>query len=123
MTGNDGRTDATSWDAIEKEEVLPGIFRQTVSGVASTITRYIYQPGSVFPQHHHPEEQITVVHEGSIEFDVGGRNVILRAGDLAVIPAGVPHGARVVGDEAVVTDNYLPTGSRTPLEHVNGEAS
>ena len=48
------------------------------------MVRYVYQPGAVFPVHHHPEEQVTVVISGQIEFTVAGETVMLTAGKAAV---------------------------------------
>lgn len=104
-----------SWQEVDVIEVYPGVVRQTISGAASTVTRYTYAPGSTFPMHRHPEEQITIVHQGTIEFEVGDQRIVLGPGDLAVIPADTPHGARVIGEETVISDNYLPTGSRAGL--------
>jgi quercetin dioxygenase-like cupin family protein len=104
------------WDAIEATELYPGVIRQAVTTTTSTVVRYTYHPGCVFPIHQHPEEQVTVVHTGVIEFEVGGEPVSLRAGQLAVIPGGVPHGARVIGNETVITDNYIASADRTPLQ-------
>jgi quercetin dioxygenase-like cupin family protein len=103
------------WSEVEAFEAYPGISRQTLTGRSATLVRYIYQPGSVFPPHAHPDEQLTVVHSGVIEFEVDGRAVTLRAGQVAVIAGGVPHGARVVGDEVVVTDNYFASAQRAPI--------
>lgn len=106
----------TSWDEIESVEVYPGIFRQSLSTPESTIARYTYHPGCVFPLHRHAEEQVTIVQTGEIEFDVVGEKIVLRAGQIAVIPGDTPHGARVVRDEIVITDNYIASANRTPLE-------
>lgn len=103
------------WDDVPAEEVFDGIFRQAIVTGDATVVRYVYHPGCVFPSHQHPEEQITVVHSGAIEFTVGGEVMTLRAGHVAVIPGGVPHGARVTGDEVVVTDNYIASANRAPL--------
>lgn len=105
-----------NWDQIEASEVFPGVVRQALTSSASTIVRYTYHPGCTFPTHHHPEEQITVVHSGEIEFTVAGETVTLRAGQVAVIPGGVPHGARVTAEQTVVTDNYIASAHRTPLQ-------
>ena len=51
----------TAWSSLPAESVLPGIERRVVQGERQTMVRYTYQPGSVFPSHSHPEEQITVV--------------------------------------------------------------
>jgi quercetin dioxygenase-like cupin family protein len=105
----------TAWESVPAVEVLPGVTRQTVSGTSATVVRYSYAPGSVFPIHSHREEQITVVHSGRIVFTVEDDELELGAGQIAVIAGGVPHGARVIGEELVVTDNYIPSGQRAPL--------
>ena len=98
---------AITWADIPATEVYPGISRQILNGDRQTMVRYVYQPGSVFPEHHHPEEQITVVVSGQIEFTVAGETVVLTGGQAAVIPANVPHGARVTGNEPVETFNSM----------------
>ena len=104
------------WESVEATEPFPGVIRQAVTTATSTIVRYTYHTGCVFPVHQHPEEQVTIVHSGVIEFEVGGEPVTLRAGQVAVIPGGVPHGARVTGNATVVTDNYIASANRTPLQ-------
>lgn len=98
---------AFHWHDLPAEDVLPGISRQVLHGERQTMVRYVYQPGAVFPQHSHPEEQITVVISGRIQFDVAGRIVELGPGGVAVLPSYVPHGAVVLGDEAVETFNAM----------------
>ncbi|HQY31359.1 MAG TPA: cupin domain-containing protein [Thermomicrobiales bacterium] len=95
------------WGSIASEAVYPGITRQTVQGELQTVVRYIYQPGAVFPRHAQPQEQITLVLSGTIAFTIGDAIVELGAGDVAVIPANVPHGARVTGTEIVESFNTL----------------
>jgi quercetin dioxygenase-like cupin family protein len=101
------RANNVNWSEIAVEEVYPGITRQVVQGERQTLVRYVYQPGSVFPEHHHPQEQVTTVLSGRIEFDVNGALATLGPGDVAVIPADTPHGARVTGDKVVETLNNL----------------
>ena len=96
-----------NWATAPIEDVLSGVTRQVVNGENQTMVRYVYQPGAVFPEHHHPQEQITVVLSGQIEFTVDGEKMVLHAGDASVIPANVPHGARVIGTEVVETLNAL----------------
>lgn len=95
------------WRSLPAEEVYPGIARQILDGALQTMVRYLYQPGSEFPVHDHAQEQITVVVSGLIEFTVAGKATILSAGQAAVIPPNVPHGARVIGDQVVETFNSL----------------
>lgn len=104
-----------NWDQIPVEEVYPGITRQVVQGERQTLVRYVYQPGSVFPQHQHPQEQITAVLSGVVEFNVDGQRLVMSAGDVEVIPGDTPHGAKVLGDVAVETLNNLsPRREQSP---------
>lgn len=109
------------WDKVECNEVFPGVLRQAIVAGDSTVVRYTYHPGCIFPVHQHPEEQVTVVHSGEIEFTVAGERVTLRAGQVAIIPGGVPHGARVSASEVVVTDNYIASSNRTPLDFTSSD--
>jgi quercetin dioxygenase-like cupin family protein len=97
----------TNWSDVPAEEVYPGITRQVLHGERQTMIRYVYAPGSVFPEHHHPQEQITTVLTGQIEFTISGETVKFGPGDTGVIPGDVPHGARVIGDITVETINCL----------------
>ena len=95
------------WQDVPSEQVLPGVQRQRVDGENATVVRYIYEPGSVFPPHSHPEEQMTIVLSGEIEFEVSNTRLSAGAGSIVVIPSGAIHGARVIGDEKVETMNAL----------------
>jgi mannose-6-phosphate isomerase-like protein (cupin superfamily) len=48
-------------------------------------------PGSGPRLHSHPYQEIFVVQEGSATFVVGEAAMELRGGQIAVVPAGVPH--------------------------------
>jgi quercetin dioxygenase-like cupin family protein len=103
------------WSSVPTEAVAAGITRQTVQGDRSTVVRYVYQPGAVFPVHAHPEEQTTVVLTGRITFAAGGREITLGPGQSLLVPPDLPHGAWVVGDQAVESINVLsPRRDRGP---------
>lgn len=104
-----------NWAEVETEEVYPGITRQVVHGERQTMVRYVYAPGSTFPEHQHPQEQITAVLSGQIEFVIAGQRQTFGPGDLGVIPGDTPHSARVIGDETVETLNSLsPRRDQSP---------
>ena len=96
-----------AWDDVATETVGPGIQRQTIHGERQTLVRYQYAPGSIFPVHSHPEEQITIVLSGAITFEMDDQAVTLGPGQIATIPGGVSHGASVSGSEPVETINTL----------------
>lgn len=60
--------------------------------------RVDFAPGAAFGKHSHPGEEIVYVIEGSLEYEVEGRQpVTLEAGDVLFIPARTVHAARNVG--------------------------
>jgi quercetin dioxygenase-like cupin family protein len=61
----------------------------------------------VVQRHSHPQEQITIVLEGLLEFEVGGRWFTAVASDVVHIPPRVEHLAAAVTD-AVVVDVFSP---------------
>ena len=53
---------------------------------------------SSFPRHKHPGEEIIYVTQGTIEYEVAGKPVIVKAGEVLFIPHGVVHAARNAGE-------------------------
>ncbi len=49
---------------------------------------------AVVPTHQHESEQLTYIMEGALKFELEGREVIVRKGDVLHIPSNVPPGAR-----------------------------
>ncbi len=76
----------------------PGIFGATVHTPQLTATLYRYGAGSSWEEHQHPQDQITTVLEGAIDFVVAGEPVHLKTGELATLPGGTPHSATVPND-------------------------
>ena len=55
------------------------------------------EPGVVFPSHTHPGEEIIYVIEGTWEYEIGGKRVTARAGEVLFVPAGAIHSAKNAG--------------------------
>jgi len=56
---------------------------------------------------HHPEEQISYIEKGVVEFEVNGEKRILRKGDMQYIPSNVEHEVKVI-EECVILDIFTP---------------
>jgi quercetin dioxygenase-like cupin family protein len=59
--------------------------------------RVDFDPGYVAPMHTHPGEEIIYVIEGTLEYEIGGKVVTVKAGDVLFVPAGTPHTAKNIG--------------------------
>ncbi len=89
-------------------EMLPGVTRRAVWLDGVMVTFFWFEPGSIVPEHAHPNEQITVVTEGAMEFTLGGEMRVLRPGDGVCIPANVPHKATILGEPTEAYDAWNP---------------
>jgi quercetin dioxygenase-like cupin family protein len=69
----------------------------TVAGHEVVQVRVDFAPGAAFGKHSHPGEEIAYVHEGTLEYQLEGKTVTLKAGESLFIPAGAIHSARNVG--------------------------
>jgi quercetin dioxygenase-like cupin family protein len=67
----------------------------------SAVVYFEIEPGNRLAHHTDSAEEILYVVAGEAEAEVGDEHGPLAAGDLAVIPAMVPHGLLNVGDETV----------------------
>jgi quercetin dioxygenase-like cupin family protein len=100
-----GGTRTFAWSELDFEELRPGIFGATVHTDQLTATLYRYAPGSTWEAHEHPQDQMTSVLEGDIEFVVAGEHVTLRRGQCAALPGNTPHSA-TAGPAGAETLNF-----------------
>ena len=56
-----------------------------------------FEAGSTFPRHKHPGEEIIYVTEGVVDYEVAGKWVTVKAGEVLFIPNGIVHAARNTG--------------------------
>ena len=89
------------------EHLNPLIDRQFVAGDRSMLARIILRKGSIVPMHSHDNEQITYVLEGALKFTIDGKEMIIRGGEILVIPSNLPHSAEALED-TVDLDIFCP---------------
>lgn len=76
------------------------------------------KPGSGIPPHvHTKEDEIFRVVKGVVEFTIGEKKSVLKAGDIAFAPKNIPHSWTVVGDkEAEMSVSVYPAGMEFMFE-------
>jgi quercetin dioxygenase-like cupin family protein len=67
------------------------------------VTRYVYPPRTLFPDHSHSIDKKDAVLSGKFKIEANGKTFLLEAGDALSVPAGVVHNAKVLGSEPVVS--------------------
>lgn len=101
-------------------EMLPGLRFRPAVGDAVMVAHVEFDPHVEAPMHSHEEEQITVVLDGELEYRIGDEVRVLRAGEAALVPSFVPHGARTLDSPCREIDIFSPP--RVSLIHAMIEA-
>ena len=98
------------WDDLPKEVVTDHLSRKIISGEHVMAAHVWLDEGCVVPLHSHEAEQISFTFSGSLKFIIGGETIVATAGELLVIPSGVPH-------EAVALEDTYEMDVFSPIRH------
>ncbi len=96
-----------SWDDVPLEVLSEKISRKIISAERTMIAQIFIKKGGVVPMHQHDNEQISYMLEGALEFEVGGKTVVVRKGEVLCIPSNVPHKA-VALEDTIDVDVFCP---------------
>lgn len=97
-------------------DALDGAFSETalrrkLESLGYTVARYVYPPGTAFPDHRHAVDKIDAVVAGRFRLVIGGHVAMLGPGDWVHVPRGMTHNATVIGDDPVVSLDAVRTSS------------
>lgn len=91
------------WDEARDGPPDEAALRRRLEARGYQVARYVYPPGTTFPDHTHGRDKIDAVVSGRFRMVVAGHAVVLEAGDCLAVPRGTVHSAEVVGEVAVVS--------------------
>jgi len=89
------------WNELKPEKLKGGLTRKLITSDRMMIAHVHFEKGDDVPRHAHENEQITYILEGALLFKLGAygeREVIVRAGEVLVIPSYLPHSAVALED-------------------------
>ncbi len=89
------------WNDLTPEKLKGGLTRKLITSDRMMIAHVHFDKGDDVPRHSHENEQITYILEGALLFKLGAngeREVIVRAGEVLVIPSYLPHSALALED-------------------------
>jgi len=98
------------WDDMPKEQVTAQISRRLITSERMMLAHVYLDKGSIVPKHSHHNEQLTYILDGALRFRIGedqAEEVVVRAGEVLVIPSNVPHSAEALEDTLDV-DIFCP---------------
>jgi len=87
---------------------VPGVKMWGIALEKTMLTYFEVQPNSRFEIHSHESEQITLVLEGELFFEVDERIISVKKGEVIAIPSGVPHAAFTQEESVKAIDAWSP---------------
>jgi quercetin dioxygenase-like cupin family protein len=93
---------------LEPYKLLEGLTARAVHGERITLAVVDLAPNLVMAEHRHHNEQVGIVIRGEFSFTVGGETQRRRAGDMWVIPAGIPHIAATGEEGCTLIECFSP---------------
>ena len=91
------------WNSALDGAFSENALRQKLQTQGYNVARYVYPPGTVFPDHKHEVDKVDAVVSGRFRLVIGGHVAMLGPGDWIDVPRGVTHNATVLGDAPVVS--------------------
>lgn len=95
-------------DAISPHEIIEGVLARIVHGDQITLAVVEIGPDAELPEHSHENEQLGMVLQGSVAFQVGDESRRFGPGGIWRVPANTPHFLRTGHEGAVVLDVFTP---------------
>lgn len=99
------------WNPELDGPLCEAALRRKLEAAGYLVSRYVYAPGTAFPEHTHQLDKVDAVVSGRFRVVVAGHFALLGPGDWVEVPREVHHRAAVAGDEPVVSLD----GVRLPL--------
>ncbi|MEN5310043.1 L-dopachrome tautomerase-related protein [Chryseobacterium cucumeris] len=101
------------------EQVGKGLQRKWISGSESTFAFWKMDKDAHVAPHSHPNEQVTYINKGSVKVLMNGKEHIIKAGGVLVIPAGITHEFFCLEDGTEDLDFFTPVRK----DWIDGSAS
>ena len=86
------------WDAMPKDQLNSKFWRKLVTGEKAMMAQIFLGKGFVVPEHHHESEQVSYIVQGALKFKLEGKEIVVRSGEVLLIPSNVPHSAEALED-------------------------
>jgi quercetin dioxygenase-like cupin family protein len=97
-----------AWKDVEPEHLNPLLDRQMITGQQVMLARVLLKKGCIVPEHSHENEQLTYILEGALKFWIGGKVIVVSAGQVLCIPPHLPHKAEALEDTVDLDVFYPP---------------
>ena len=91
------------WDVARDGELSESALQRKLERQGYAVSRYVYPPGTFFPNHTHNVDKMDAVVSGKFRITTTDGVVDLDPGDAIHVPSNTVHSAEVLGHDAVVS--------------------
>ncbi|MCL4333156.1 MAG: cupin domain-containing protein [Candidatus Thermoplasmatota archaeon] len=88
----------TSWKDTKSEKLSEVLSRKLIYGDRVMLAEVRLKKGTVVPEHHHENEQLTWIVKGELLFEINGKKIRVKKGEVLIIPSNTPHKATAMED-------------------------
>lgn len=115
---NAGQVQHIRFDDRGWEKMADKLERKYVYGEQGMLALFRMDKGARVPLHSHPNEQTTYITKGSVRVTMQGKDYVVKAGEVLIIPGGVPHEFECLEDGTLDIDFFAPPR----MDWINGTA-
>jgi XRE family transcriptional regulator, regulator of sulfur utilization len=111
---------AVEWNSVRTEPTPTGFRRKFFEAPTATLETLechvtTLNPGDTsHPAHQHPEEEVLIIKEGTVEVLINGEWKRVGPGSVVFMASNVPHGLRNVGDVPATYHVVMWRSATTP---------
>lgn len=95
------------WDDVALEPVSDMLSRKLITGERIMLAHVHLKKGCVVPAHKHQNEQMSYILEGALLFEIDGKELTVKKGEVLYIPSNIEHKATALEDTLSV-DVFSP---------------
>lgn len=95
------------WNDIPLEPLNELLSRKLFTGERIMLAQVFLKKGCVVPAHSHENEQMTYVLKGVLQFEIEGKEIVVREGEVLHIPSNIVHKATAL-EETLDLDVFSP---------------
>ena len=99
-------------ETLKLKDDIAGVKMWGVSLEKTQFTYFEVEPNSHFEEHSHESEQITMVTEGELFFDIKGKIYPVKQGEAIAIPSNVPHSVFTKQEKVKAVDAWSPVNKK-----------
>lgn len=95
------------WNDIPLEPLNELLARKFITGERMMLAQVFLKKGCIVPAHSHENEQMTYILKGALQFEIEGKEIIVREGEVLHIPSNIVHKATAL-EETLDLDVFSP---------------